>query len=262
MLIDWFTVAAQLLNFLVLVWLMKRFLYQPVLAAIAARDKQVAATLADAAARLQDAHQLESRLAASSTAFDQQRASLLADATTAARAQSAALIEAGKQAASAQRTQAQSAWDAEQARLAGTLALQARDAVLAALRQAMVTLSDATLEDAIVRAFIAQIGKLDGAARTLLASAAAVAPSSAELRSALPLDPAQQTALKAALAAAGIDAAALRFTSAPALVCGIEFRAGGRSLAWNLDHYLTAFAERSTALLQPRTESVSLEVVK
>ncbi len=31
MLIDWFTVGAQVLNFLILVWLMKRFLYQPIL---------------------------------------------------------------------------------------------------------------------------------------------------------------------------------------------------------------------------------------
>ena len=262
MLIDWFTVAAQLLNFLVLVWLMKRFLYQPVLAAIAARDKQVAATLADAAARLQDAHQLETRLAASSTAFDQQRASLLADATAAARQQGAALIDAAKQAASAQRTQAQAALVAEQARLAGTLALQARDAVLAALRQAMLALSDASLEGAIVRAFITQLGKLDSAARTLLASAAAAAPASAEVRSALPLDPAQQSLLKAALAAAGIDAPALRFSCAPQLICGIEFRAGGRSLAWNLDHYLTAFAERSTVLQQSSTDALTTEASK
>ena len=34
MLIDWFTVAAQALNFLILVWLMKRYLYQPILHAI------------------------------------------------------------------------------------------------------------------------------------------------------------------------------------------------------------------------------------
>jgi hypothetical protein len=31
MLIDWFTVGAQALNFLILVWLMKRFLYKPIL---------------------------------------------------------------------------------------------------------------------------------------------------------------------------------------------------------------------------------------
>ena len=34
MLIDWFTVAAQVVNFLILVWLLKRFLYQPILNAI------------------------------------------------------------------------------------------------------------------------------------------------------------------------------------------------------------------------------------
>ena len=46
MLIDWFTVGAQLLNFGILVWLMKRFLYQPVLDAIAAREQKIAAELA------------------------------------------------------------------------------------------------------------------------------------------------------------------------------------------------------------------------
>jgi F-type H+-transporting ATPase subunit b len=48
MLIDWFTVGAQALNFAVLVWLMKRFLYKPVQDAIAAREKRIADTLADA----------------------------------------------------------------------------------------------------------------------------------------------------------------------------------------------------------------------
>ena len=37
MLIDWFTVGAQALNFIILVWLLKRFLYKPILDAIDAR---------------------------------------------------------------------------------------------------------------------------------------------------------------------------------------------------------------------------------
>ena len=57
MLIDWFTVAAQVLNFLILVWLMKRFLYQPVLNAIAAREAKIAAELKDAADTKAKAHQ-------------------------------------------------------------------------------------------------------------------------------------------------------------------------------------------------------------
>ena len=47
--VDWFTVIAQILNFLVLVWLLKRFLYKPVLNAIDEREKKIASELEDAA---------------------------------------------------------------------------------------------------------------------------------------------------------------------------------------------------------------------
>ena len=43
MLIDWFTVAAQGVNFVILVWLLKHFLYKPILGAIDAREKHIAA---------------------------------------------------------------------------------------------------------------------------------------------------------------------------------------------------------------------------
>ncbi len=48
MLIDWFTVVAQIVNFLILVWLLKRFLYKPILDALDAREKKIAKELADA----------------------------------------------------------------------------------------------------------------------------------------------------------------------------------------------------------------------
>jgi F-type H+-transporting ATPase subunit b len=51
MLIDWFTVGAQVLNFLILVWLLKRFLYKPILHAIDEREKRIAKELADADTR-------------------------------------------------------------------------------------------------------------------------------------------------------------------------------------------------------------------
>ena len=43
MLIDWFTVGAQAVNFIILVWLLKRFLYKPILNAIDEREKGIAA---------------------------------------------------------------------------------------------------------------------------------------------------------------------------------------------------------------------------
>ena len=43
MLIDWFTVGAQALNFVLLVWMMRRYLYRPILNAVDAREKRIAA---------------------------------------------------------------------------------------------------------------------------------------------------------------------------------------------------------------------------
>ena len=45
MLINWFTVFAQAINFLILVWLLKQFLYKPVLHAIDERRKGSLASL-------------------------------------------------------------------------------------------------------------------------------------------------------------------------------------------------------------------------
>ena len=53
--IDWFTVVAQAVNFLILVWLLKRFLYKPILHAIDEREKGIATQLAEAVAKKAEA---------------------------------------------------------------------------------------------------------------------------------------------------------------------------------------------------------------
>jgi hypothetical protein len=81
MLIDWFTVGAQVINFLVLVWLLKRFLYRPILDAIDAREQRIAAELADADAKRAEAKQERETFQHKNEEFDEQRAALLAQAT-------------------------------------------------------------------------------------------------------------------------------------------------------------------------------------
>lgn len=53
--IDWITVLAQLANFLVLVWLLKRFLYRPILDGIDAREAEITKSMA-AAGEAQQKH--------------------------------------------------------------------------------------------------------------------------------------------------------------------------------------------------------------
>jgi len=77
MLIDWFTVGAQALNFLILVWLMKRFLYKPILHAIDEREKRIATELANADKKKAEAQKESDEFKQKNEEFDRQRAALL-----------------------------------------------------------------------------------------------------------------------------------------------------------------------------------------
>src|ERR1700693_3916 len=104
MLIDWFTVGAQVLNFLILVWLMKRFLYKPILNAIDAREKRIAAELADADAKKAEAQKEHDEFQRKSAEFDRQRAALLTKATDEAKAERQRLLDEARNAALALRS--------------------------------------------------------------------------------------------------------------------------------------------------------------
>ena len=101
MLIDWFTVGAQALNFIILVWLLKRFLYKPILNAIDAREKRIAAELADADAKKAEAKQERDEFQHKNEEFDQQRAALLSKATDDANAERQRLLDDARKAADA-----------------------------------------------------------------------------------------------------------------------------------------------------------------
>src|SRR5690242_5427666 len=99
MLIDWFTVGAQVVNFLILVWLLKRFLYRPILNAIDVREKRIAAELADAAAKQTGAQKERDEFQHKNEEFDRQRAALLRQATDEAKAERQRLLDDAREAA-------------------------------------------------------------------------------------------------------------------------------------------------------------------
>ena len=99
MLIDWFTVGAQVLNFIILVWLLKRYLYKPILDAVDAREKRIAAELSDADAKRAEAKKERDEFHQKNETFDQQRAALLSKATQEAGAERQRLLDEARKAA-------------------------------------------------------------------------------------------------------------------------------------------------------------------
>ena len=99
--IDWFTVGAQALNFLILIWLMKRFLYQPILHAIDEREKRIAKELPDADAKRDEAQKEREEFQHKNEEFDQQRATLLSKATDEVKVERQRLLDEARKSADA-----------------------------------------------------------------------------------------------------------------------------------------------------------------
>lgn len=114
MLIDWFTVGAQTLNFLILVWLLKRFLYKPILDAIDGREKIISKKLSDADQKNSEALKEREEFQKKNSVFDQQRAALLIQATTEAQAERQRLLDVARLAADTLRSKQQAALQSEE----------------------------------------------------------------------------------------------------------------------------------------------------
>jgi len=73
---DWTTVLLEAANFLILVWLLKRFLYRPVLDIVGRRQAAIAKTLADAEAARADAQRLQADYESRRADWERERAGL------------------------------------------------------------------------------------------------------------------------------------------------------------------------------------------
>jgi len=76
--LDWSTFALEIVNFLILVWILKRFLYKPVLDAIGRRKAAIAKTLDDAEQRHAEAQALEEQYRNRLGDWEQEKARLRA----------------------------------------------------------------------------------------------------------------------------------------------------------------------------------------
>lgn len=240
--IDWITVFAQIANFLVLVWLLKRFLYRPILDGIDAREAEIAKRMAAAGES-----QKEAQLAQAE--FQQQKKQLLADQDAMVQK---ALRDTEDQRdgllaeARARLEQEQKDWHKhlEQERQRFTVRLQKAggETVLELMRKALRELADETLEQAIVR----HVGRrLQPLAGELAQAAGDTSEAIATSHESLP--EAAQTQLRADLEHL-LPGITLRFETDSSQAPGLVLRVGGAQIAWTVDSY----ADEFDALLNER----------
>jgi len=227
---DWWTLLLQIVNFLILVWLLHRFLYKPVQAVIAKRRTLAESALADASAKRAEAEAEKKQLDDARADFEAKRQALIDAAQKDAEAKRKSAMEATSKQADALLAKARA--EAEKAREADIASLKeelAGTAVTIA-KTILAGTADGDL-DAVFRARILQ--KLD-ALPAEKKTPAAQGGGPVHVVTASPLADSEQEAWRDALKARGFDSAPIAFSADPGLVAGAELRLphGDVRFAW------------------------------
>lgn len=253
MLIDWFTVAAQIVNFLVLVALMKHFLYGPLIRAIDAREARIAAQLAEADRKNKQAELKTGQVQAQAAELENTRLQIIAGAREEADHQKHELLQAARDSVSALETKWREDLRLEQTAFFNEVRHAAAAEMFRISRRVLADLAGADIERCAIQVFLHKLRALDPGEIERLSigglTVATPAGLSADLRTQI------QVAIEARIGEARLDGPVpLTFVAAPEMPWGIELRGAGQRIGWTPDGYLDALEEKLKSMLEERAE--------
>ena len=255
--IDWFVLFCQIFNFLLLVYLLKRFLYGRIIKAMDDREAKIAA-------RFAQAEELKVKATEAAEIYDRRNQLLgekseqmLNEASIAAEAKRKELMEKVRADVELIKVRWQDMLIREQEAFFQDLRQRASQQIYATARQALMDLADADLEQRIVDVFIRRIRELDKVKSEEIRKAISSGGNRVVVQSAFGVSDEMRRQIESALKKQITNGFTIRYMMEPEIVSGIELRVNGHKIAWSLNDYLETLVENLTETLQREAQGVS-----
>lgn len=229
---DWLTVAAQIVNFLILVGLLKRFLYRPIVTTMQARQRYVDNQLEHARQLKCQGERLIATYREKLETLERNRQEFLEQARHEAETERQALLDKARLEVEAKRLEWQQALAHEQSALLRELKLLVAGQLVELGRRALSDLAGRTLEGCIVDRFVELLHNLSEKERIQLAQCG-----EAIVATAFPLETGHKHQIHQALARLQ-PRIHVHYQERPELICGIVLESGERLWHWDLATYL------------------------
>lgn len=263
MIVDWFTIIAQVVNFLILIWLMKRFLYKPIRRAIDEREKKIEAKIVEADKKKLEAQNESDDFKRKNEDFDQQHEMLLKKATEDAESRREQHLNEAENAVAALTKKRQESLKSEEEKFIKSLSVRIQREVFLVSKKALTDLSGAALEEQIINQLINQLSKLGDKEKNVLNSSFHKSPGSIKVRTGFSLSEKVRANIEKEVVsylipqATESDSEQVKFEMSKDLICGIEVEAHGQRVSWNLSDYLDSVQQEVQELL---TENNSTKI--
>ena len=242
--IDWVTFTLEIVNFLILVWILQRFLYKPILQTIARRKAAIDQTLTDAKKRQTDAEALERRYQDRLSVWEEEKAKLREQAESGIEAERNRRMAALQQTLTQEREKHEALEQRQQTERQRALEHTAltQGAEFAAGLLGRVAAPE--LETTLVRMLLEELPKLSPEVREQVRHAQTKLHD-VEVASAFALERAERQALEQGLGELLNAKCTVTYRVDPQLLAGLRVTIGAWVLRANLQDELKFFAESS-----------------
>jgi F-type H+-transporting ATPase subunit b len=239
MLIDWFTVAAQIVNFLILVALLKHFLYGRVIHAMDQREARITSRLEEVERKKREAEDEVSIYNRKNQDFDVQREGMITHAKEEAEAFRKELVLKAREEIDSTQARWHETVQKRKVAFLKELGQRATREVFTVTRQALKDLADQDLEQQMVNVFIRRIRGLDEKERKLIGESIG-SSGKVLITSAFQIPDEGQEKLFQAIKQYINGGEHVSYEVTTDVVSGIELRTVGHKIAWSLDSYLAS----------------------
>lgn len=245
MLIDWFTVIAQLFNFLLLVWLLKRFLYKPIMAAVDQREKNIQEELETAHRQMEKAELLNQDYTGQLQNFNQKREGLMTEAIQEASNTKQRLLEEAKRELTHLKEKQNAVLKDQEEAYQNNLVKKAQTEIFQIARKALLDLSSEDIEKQMFIVFMNRLSHLSEEEKEKLTYTLADSHYKVLFKSSYELDTAQKNVLSEQLKNIALHHTTLIFVEETSLINGFELLTGDFKLSWNFEDYLLSLYQQS-----------------
>jgi F-type H+-transporting ATPase subunit b len=257
--INWFTVIAQALNFLILVWLLKKFLYKPILKSVNEREERIKTELKNADAQKAGAQKKQDDFKQKNEDFESQKAALLAKALADANTEKQQLIIIAKADAKAIGSKMEKIFKEQQAQDKKEFTQNTQDQVFIIVRNALKDIASVPLEKQVTTTFIKHLKALKNKEKQQFIDAFKTNENEILVKSAFHLIAKQKKDMSDAINELLNSKKVLQFKIASELINGIELSTNGFKMAWSFSEYLNALKRNVSEEIK---EKDSLEIEK
>ncbi len=254
MLIDWFTVIAQIINFLVLVVLLKRFLFDKITKAMDEREKRIASALKDADNTREIAEEEVERYRRMNQELEDNRNRILAEVKDEALSIRQKLIENARSEVEDVKTR----WCESVEREKNSFLVELRGLIgkeaVSVVRSALSDLANVELEQRIVDVFAEQFSNMSEEKILEIRNIFQTTTREIKVDTAFDLSDQQKKAIEGLLQSHIAKDLPVGFERSENNVCGIELRFQGYRIGWSIESYLKGFEKAISRALESLTE--------